>query len=123
MPRPQRKSRKHRELFDLLKSLNPHLTIIEEYALRHNGKTYNIDLYVPQFSCAFEIQGAQHLHFSPFFHKTRSAFVKQQQRDVEKAFACEENGIRLLYVYPEDKLDIDKILSLVEGENSNARTI
>lgn len=116
-PVPIRRSKQHRALYDTIQKIFAPIKIIEEYAIKYNGKTYLFDLYVPKFSMAFEVQGEQHNEYNAFMHKgDKGNFVSQVKRDVEKAQACEENEIKLVYVYPKDKITQEFVLNLIIGE-------
>ena len=55
-----------------------------------------LDFFIPSLSLAVEIQGEQHYVFNRFFHKTKFDFLKAQQRDKDKAYWCQINGIKLI---------------------------
>ena len=60
------------------------------------------------------MQGAQHLQFVKHFHKTRGNFVRQIRRDDKKMDFCEINNIKLLQIYPDDKLCEEYFLNLLD---------
>jgi hypothetical protein len=54
---------------------------------------------------AVEVQGAQHLKYTPFFHgASKSTFLGQIRRDDMKQSFCELNKIILVETYPKDIL-------------------
>ena len=63
------------------------------------------DFYNPNKNVIVEVQGNQHLKHTPFFHgKSKSNFLSQIKRDNDKQKFCELNDIKLVEIYPEDKL-------------------
>ncbi len=76
--------------------------VFEEF--RVLGTQLTLDFYNHTKKIAIEVQGAQHLQFVKHFHKTRANFVRQIRRDDKKMDFCELNKIKLLQIYPDDKL-------------------
>lgn len=56
---------------------------------------YRFDFYIPSMNSCIEFQGIQHMEYSPFFHKSRSDFLKAQGRDRKKISYCLSHGINL----------------------------
>lgn len=56
---------------------------------------YRFDFYIPSINSCIEFQGIQHMEFSPFFYKSRSDFLKAQERDRIKISYCLSHGIKL----------------------------
>lgn len=83
--------------------------------LRLAGDILSLDFYNASQKMAIEVQGGQHLRFTTMFHKTRHDFLKQLKRDEKKLNFCRLNGIILLEVYPNDKLDDDLLKRLLEN--------
>lgn len=83
--------------------------------LRIAGTALSLDFYNSAKKIAIEVQGAQHLKFTSMFHKTRNDFLNQLKRDEKKLNFCRINGIILLEVYPNDKLDDDLLKRLLEN--------
>lgn len=65
---------------------------------------YRFDFYIPDINSCIEFQGIQHMEFSPFFYKSRSDFLKAQERDRIKISYCLSHGIKL-YCIPYWELD------------------
>ena len=66
------------------------------------------DFYNSNQNIAVEVQGGQHLKYTPFFHgKSKSTFLSQIRRDNDKQNFCELNNIKLVEIYPNDKLSAD----------------
>ena len=64
-----------------------------------------LDFYNASKKVAVEVQGAQHLKYTPHFHgPSKSTFLSQMRRDNDKSKFCKLNSITLVEVYPDDKL-------------------
>jgi hypothetical protein len=83
--------------------------ILEEFPVI--GTRLSLDFFLPNHKIAFEFQGKQHTEFSPHFHRTRAAFERQQQRDLDKKSWCVLNGIRLIEVF--ETVDADGLRDLI----------
>lgn len=80
--------------------------VFEEFPIV--GTRMSLDLYNANKNIAIEVQGAQHLKYTPFFHgKSKTTFLSQVRRDNDKQEFCKLNNIKLVEVYPEDKLSVD----------------
>ena len=77
--------------------------VFEEFPLAGSKMTF--DFYNANKKVAIEVQGAQHTKFVPFFHRTRSDFASQIKRDEKKLEFCDLNNIKLVEIYPEDKVN------------------
>lgn len=87
----------------LLAELFPSDRRLEEVGLPGSGGLA-VDFLLPSRKLAVEVQGVQHLEYTPFFHKTRLGFFKYLANDRKKKEWCEKNGIRcvcLHYAHPE----------------------
>jgi hypothetical protein len=68
----------------------------------------SFDFYNSNKNIAIEVQGGQHLKYTPFFHgKSKSTFLSQIRRDNDKQKFCELNNIKLVEIYPKDVLSED----------------
>ena len=74
----------------------------------HHGY-YRFDFFLPEKNILLEVQGRQHMEFTKVFYKSRSDFLKAQERDREKISYCLSHKIPL-YCIP--WWDMDKISSL-----------
>jgi hypothetical protein len=88
--------------------------VLPDYMVVHHGSPkwlgrQHLDIFIPELKIAVEYQGRQHTEPIEFFGGLE-AFIKNQERDIRKKKLCEENGVILLYVYPET----DKELFLIE---------
>ena len=80
--------------------------VFEEFPIV--GTRMSLDLYNANKNIAIEVQGAQHLKYTPFFHgKSKTTFLSQIRRDNDKQEFCKLNSIKLVEIYPEDKLSVD----------------
>jgi hypothetical protein len=80
--------------------------VFEEFPIVGSKMTF--DFYNSNKNIAIEVQGGQHLKYTPFFHgKSKSKFLSQIRRDNEKQKFCELNKIKLVEIYPDDNLSID----------------
>ena len=77
--------------------------VFEEFPVA--GTRMTLDFYNATHKIAVEVQGGQHLKYTPYFHgKAKSNFLGQIRRDNEKQKFCELNSIPLVEVYPDDEL-------------------
>lgn len=83
----------------------------------HHGY-YRFDFYLPDSNICFEVQGEQHHLFTKRFYKSRTDFLKAQERDRTKISYCLSHDIPL-YCIP--WWDIDKIESFEDLLNPNYR--
>lgn len=68
------------------------------------GKNMELDGFDPRSKIAVEYNGKQHYKFPNTFHKTRTDFEKQTERDLYKQNVCKNMGIKLITVpYTVDK--------------------
>lgn len=77
------------------------------------GGDFNLELdcFNPELRIAVEYNGIQHYKYIPFFHKNKEAFLNQKYRDDMKRRICRENGILLIEVSHEIRLeDIKKYI-------------
>jgi hypothetical protein len=73
--------------------------------MRIVGTRLSLDFYNANKKIAIEVQGQQHFKYTPFFHNTRNAYLKQIKRDVSKIDFCNLNNIKLIEIYPSDTLN------------------
>ena len=70
--------------------------------LEENNRTVlnnlELDIYLPQFNIAIEVNGAMHYKFVEYFHHTLKNFQKQRIRDQQKRIKCQQLGIRLIEI-------------------------
>jgi len=76
--------------------------VFEEF--RVVGSRLSLDFYNANKKIAIEVQGAQHLKYVKHFHKNKLKYLDQLKRDQKKLDFCEINDIKLVEIYPKDKL-------------------
>lgn len=77
--------------------------VFEEFPVPHTKMS--LDIVNVSAMVAIEVQGAQHLKYSPHFHgNTNYKFLDQVKRDEAKQKFCDRFGIRLVEIYPNDVL-------------------
>lgn len=64
------------------------------------GGNFNleIDCFCSELKLGLEYNGRQHYEFIPYFHKNKETFYNQQYRDYMKRNMCSQNGINLIEV-------------------------
>ena len=78
--------------------------VFEEF--RVVGSRLSLDFYNANKKIAIEVQGAQHLKYVKHFHKNKLKYLDQLKRDQKKLDFCEINDIKLVEIYPKDKLSL-----------------
>ena len=85
--------------------------VFEEFPIV--GTRMSFDFYNASQNIAIEVQGEQHLKYTPYFHgKAKSNFLGQIRRDNSKENYCKLNVIKLIEVYPKDDLSKNLLPSL-----------
>ena len=69
------------------------------------GSRLSLDFFLPHRMLAIEVQGVQHSEINSFFHKSKSDFQRQLNRDEDKRFFCELNDITLIEVTKPKQLE------------------
>lgn len=85
-----------------------------------HGK-FRYDFYLPKHKICIECNGAQHYYHIPYFHKTRSEFLKAQERDRRKISYCLAHNIEL-YIIPYWEIQNIKTFSDVVSKAYRARS-
>lgn len=76
------------------------------------GTRLSFDFYNSSKNIMVEVQGGQHLKYTPFFHgKAKSQFVGQIRRDNDKLNFCNINKIPMVEIYPKDEVNEDLFIS------------
>lgn len=77
------------------------------------GSRMTFDFYNATQNIAIEVQGQQHIKYTPYFHgKAKSNFLGQIRRDTEKQKYCELNKIKLIEIYPNDEISEESLREL-----------
>lgn len=71
-----------------------------------------LDIHFQKEKIAFEFDGKQHREFTPEFHRTRSDFEAQLERDAFKRAKCSDRGIVVVTVTYEN-LSEDRLRNLL----------
>ena len=86
-----------------LKPYWEHDIVFEEFPLA--GSRLTFDFFNANAQVAVEVQGSQHLKYTPYFHgKSKSNFLGQIRRDNDKKKFCDINNIKFVEIYPKDEL-------------------
>jgi hypothetical protein len=90
-------SKIHQEAIKIVKELIPGALVYEECCLPLGiKKTLYLDILIPDFNLAIEVDGKQHDEYISYFHKEKQSFANQKKNDVLKESWCEANNIILL---------------------------
>ena len=74
---------------------------------KKDGKTYS--------GIAFEYDGQQHFEHQQYFHKTKTEFLKYQERDRLTDKICEEANILLIRVSYKENLSKEFVEAIIQG--------
>jgi very-short-patch-repair endonuclease len=99
------KSQLHKDVYLIIKDIYPNEQIIEEKTVKIGKQSLFIDIYIPKLKIAIECDGIQHEKFNKFFHQDIFAFASQKRNDEQKEIYCQDNGITLVRIKHNDKLD------------------
>lgn len=84
--------------------------VFEEFPMA--GTRLSFDFYNSSKNVMVEVQGGQHLKYTPFFHgAAKSQFVSQIRRDNEKLKFCKLNSIPMVEIYPKDEITTELFYS------------
>ena len=93
------------ETKNFLKPYWQHDIVFEEFRLV--GTRLSFDFYNANKKIIIEVQGAQHTKFVKFFHGNRLKYLQQLKRDDKKYEFCQKNNIKLVEIYPTDKICLE----------------
>jgi len=71
------------------------------------GTRLSFDFYNANKKIIIEVQGVQHTKFVKFFHGNRLKYLQQLKRDDKKYEFCQKNNLRLVEIYPTDKICLE----------------
>lgn len=106
-----RESKLHIRTVTALKELFPGARILEEHKIKNpeTGRAMWLDIFMPAFNVAIEVQGEQHSAGNGFFHSGEVDFSRQKRRDDLKEIWCSENNIILVKVYHNEDITPDSL--------------
>ena len=90
------------------KFLKPHWShhvVFEEFPIP--ATRLSLDFLNATKNIAVEVQGNQHIKYIPFFHQSRTDFLKQMKRDQIKENFCKINNITLVLIYQDDDISLE----------------
>ena len=64
----------------------------------YTKRNLEIDCYCKALNIAVEVDGEQHHHYVPWFHKTYSNYLKQKENDLIKAKLLRDRGIHMIRI-------------------------
>ena len=103
--RGKSKSKRQRAVKNFLKKYWDTQIVFEEFPVA--GTRMTLDFYNANKKIAIEVQGAQHTKYVPFFHGSNKInYLAQLKRDQDKYKFCKLNNIKLIEIYPEDKIGV-----------------
>jgi hypothetical protein len=117
----KRKSKNHDALLRILRGLFPSTKILEEYPIKIRGRILYIDIFIPSFNTAFEVNGSQHYKFSKFMHGTKDKFMAQKFNDQLKLEYCEGKKTRMIVFKDTDEITKQIVLDVLKEDADNER--
>jgi len=97
------KSKIQKATKDFLKEFWLNHVVFEEFPVA--GTKMSLDFYNANKRIAIEVQGQQHVKYTPFFHgQNKYNYINQLRRDQNKQEFCEINNIKLIEIYSTEEL-------------------
>lgn len=104
-------------LYQIVCEIYPDYKIIRHYRPEFLN-FLELDVYIPKLNIAFEYQGIQ--HFKPIEHWGGKKSLEQgKRRDKLKKKLCEENNIKLIYMYYYEELSKELVENKIDTILSN----
>ena len=94
------KSKFQKTIKDALYPLWASYIVYEEFPVY--GSRLTLDFFNATKMVAIEVQGNQHIKFTPYFHKNEMDFRYQLMKDDIKQMFCDSNGIKLIQIFTDD---------------------
>lgn len=92
-----KRSKLHIRAINILKEIFPKTSFTEEVSIKiKSGTTLYLDIYIPIFNLAVEVDGKQHEEYTSHFHKDKMSFYRSQKKDAQKEEWCHINNIKLV---------------------------
>jgi very-short-patch-repair endonuclease len=101
------------QVLSILKELfpdNPFRQVFCEHYINYRGTKLFFDFYIKKLNVFIEVQGKQHVKYTPHFHSDRSDFLKQRERDNLKREWAEENDCYLVRLYYNEDITEELVL-------------
>lgn len=108
-----RGSKAQREIFNMLCSMYPNYTIVYEQSIKSLGQ--RLDIFIKELGIAIEYDGEQHSKFIEHFHKDIVGFISSGKLDKKKEDFCEENGIIIIRIGPNEKIDKNYLMERIDN--------
>ncbi len=102
-----------KELLEIVQQVYPNHRVELEYNVASNGGLF-IDIFLPRLNIGFEYDGEQHFKFVKHFHGDTLGLLQARRRDRRKDELCEEQGIILVRVAYNEKIDRELIVGKIE---------
>jgi len=104
-----------KSVLQTLKEVFPNTRINSEYYVNYHGQKLFFDFHLPTLSIVVEVQGVQHIEFSPHFHGTAAKFKAQRKRDRLKSEWCDLEDMALVYVHHNEiPIEVPDLLKKIE---------
>ena len=94
------KSKFQKKIKDALRPLWQQFIVYEEFPVY--GTRMTLDFFNATKMIAVEVQGNQHIEYTPYFHKNEMDFCYQLRKDDAKQTFCDMNGIKLIQIFQDD---------------------
>ncbi len=108
-----------KSVYNIVREIYPKEAIRQEETIKIDNKTLFLDIYIPRFKVAIEVDGQQHYEFNKFYHADAAAFIRQKKNDKLKEEYCRESNISLVRIRYDEKVDKDiltnKIMEALRG--------
>lgn len=89
--------------------------VFEEFPVA--GTKMTLDFYNANKKIAIEVQGKQHVKYTPFFHgENKANYISQLRRDHQKREYCDKNSIRLVEIHDGDDLTEEHISRVINKD-------
>jgi len=101
------------QVYDEIRKIFPLNTIKKEHYVKFKGTKLFFDFFMKDLNVLIEVQGEQHSRFVRHFHNTRKGYLKSKYRDNLKIEYAQENGIALVRIYHDEKINKDLMMNKI----------